>query len=316
MTPETATAKALIAAAAWGGTDGTPRLINNRENAVFEVRFSNGMCAALRLHRMGYQSTASIKSELLWTEKLHEAGFACPNPIRTSEDALTYELYDGQIASAVSWIEATPIGESDVLFDGSAPDHCALYRNVGRLIGQLHQATDAIDTAPLQRPLWDSEALLGDDPHWGRFWENPSLAPDEATLLQTARDKARAHLLALDMSIVLIHADLLQENILHNNDGLWLIDFDDGGFGYRGYDLGTALIQHAELPYMDDLSKALMSGYQSVCGPQPEIETAIPLFVMLRSMASCGWIISRTEPGDPRQRVYAERALHCTRSYL
>ncbi len=41
------------AAQHWGGQ--FPRLIRNRENAVFEIALPTGP-AALRLHRMGYQS--------------------------------------------------------------------------------------------------------------------------------------------------------------------------------------------------------------------------------------------------------------------
>ncbi|RLJ41168.1 Ser/Thr protein kinase RdoA (MazF antagonist) [Litoreibacter meonggei] len=316
MTPEQATAKAILAAEVWGGLETPPRLIKNRENAVFEVRLIHGGHAALRLHRMGYQPKASIEGELIWTDRLRSVGFTCPAPIPTKDSQLTVELPDGQIASCVAWLDATPIGENGVAFAGSVQEHCALYHRVGRLIAQQHKATEAIDTSDIQRPAWDCEALLGDTPHWGRFWENPSLEPNEAVLLLEARDNAARHLAALNPTINLIHADLLQENILENEDGLWLIDFDDGGYGYRGYDFGTALIQHAELPYLDALSDATIEGYESLCGPQPSLAEALPLFIMLRSMASCGWTISRASADDPSQRRYAERALRCARHYL
>ena len=53
----------------WGVED-EPRLIKNRENAVFETRTAEGARAALRLHRPGYQSDDSIRSELWWSEAL------------------------------------------------------------------------------------------------------------------------------------------------------------------------------------------------------------------------------------------------------
>ena len=67
-------------AALWGAGD--PVLIAQRENAVYRVTRS-GACFALRLHRPGYQSHAAILSELLWTDRLAEAGFPCPRPIPT-----------------------------------------------------------------------------------------------------------------------------------------------------------------------------------------------------------------------------------------
>lgn len=311
MNDEAAIAAAGRLAAAWGGLVGAPRLIRNRENIVFEVHLQDGGHAALRLHRSGYQTAAAIRSELVWTKRLADAGFPCPRPLPTLGGDLVAMREGDPVASAVCWIDAGPIGENNVAFAGDATGHCALYRDVGRLIRHLHDTTDSIETADIQRPLWDSEGLLGDNPLWGRFWENPSLSAPEATELLEARAHAAQHLAQLGDGEGLIHADLLQENILQNQYGIWLIDFDDSGFGYRGYDLGTALIQHAELPYLDALSDALCEGY----GANAALRKAVPLFIMLRSMASCGWIMSRADTDDARQRFYAERALTCARRY-
>jgi len=42
----------------------------------------------------------------------------------------------------------------------------------------------------------------------------------------------------------------------------------------------------------------------------------LPLFTLLRALASCGWVIPRLAPGDPRQRTYAQRALTLARYYM
>lgn len=293
---------------AWGRSVREPRLIRNRENIVFEVAFDDGQKAALRLHRTGYQTREAIESELIWTERLAQKNVPCPLPLRTLDGELTV---GDPVASAVKWINAEPIGENGVVFAAGEDAHCELYRSVGQLIRKLHDATDAVSTDDLVRSSWAAEALLGEDPLWGRFWKNPSLSRDEVEVLQQARANAAQHLQRLDPDIGLIHADLLQENILQNASGLWLIDFDDSGFGYRGYDLGTALIQHAELDYLPALERALCDGYEA----ESSLRESLSLFTMLRSMASCGWILSRARPEDPRQRFYAERALTCTRRY-
>ena len=107
---------------------------------------------------------------------------------------------------------------------------------------------------------------------------------------------------------VLFYADVLRENVLQNDDGLWLIDFDDGGWGYRPYDLGTALVQHWDSPAYQDLTVALAEGYG-----RPDLTGDLSFFVMLRGLASAGWIMSRAAPTDPRQRAYAERAMALVR---
>ncbi|GFE64978.1 phosphotransferase enzyme family protein [Litoreibacter roseus] len=289
----------------WGPLAAPPRLIRDRENAVYEVQFADGTHAALRLHRTGYQSAEGIRSELRWTERLADTGFPCPRPLRTKAGDL---IADGMpCASVVTWIDAAPIGENGVPFDGPLAEQCALYERLGRLIKRLHQTTDRLDQSGITRPHWDLDALLGPDPLWGRFWDNPALAPAEVETLLIARGQAAEALAALENpDIGLIHADLLQENILQADDALSLIDFDDSGMGYRLYDLGTALIQHAENPDLDSLADALCRGYDA-----PGARAAVPLFMMLRAFASCGWIISRTGADDPRQRFYAERALRC-----
>jgi len=66
-------------AAKWGA-NGQIELIAERENAVYKI-LRDGTPMALRLHRAGYQSEAAILSELRWTLRLAEAGFACPKPL-------------------------------------------------------------------------------------------------------------------------------------------------------------------------------------------------------------------------------------------
>ncbi len=304
------TALARQAAEHWGGLASPPRLIRDRENAVFEVTLTSGQRAALRLHRAGYQTEAAIASELVWTAGLADTGFPCPRPVLTKAGQLTAALPHGQMVSVVSWIDAAPIGESGVAFDGSLAGQAQIYERLGRLTRTLHTTTDQIDTRAVTRPSWDADALLGATPLWGRFWANPALTEPEQDLLQTARKSAAQQLHdtnGLDQG--LIHADLIQENVLTNADGLHIIDFDDSGTGYRLYDLGAALIQHAEHPHLDVLTQAICNGY----GCKTDL---MPLFIMLRSMASCGWIIARAPANDPRQRFYAERALTCAHRYL
>ncbi|MEM6728071.1 MAG: phosphotransferase, partial [Pseudomonadota bacterium] len=211
---------------------------------------------------------------------------------------------------AVSWIEGRAIGTSGQALQGTDADLHALYVGVGALIAALHDATDAVLTDDIQRPAWDADALLGEEPLWGRFWENPTLTEAEAEIL--LRAKARAYDMLVDMEGAdagLIHADCLQENILATPAGLALLDFDDAGFGYRTYDLGTALIQHQDNPRLRLLEDALLEGYATLRTPPPLAR--LRFFTMLRALASCGWVISRAAGDTGLQRRHAERALTC-----
>ena len=293
----------------WGG--GTVvRLIANRENAVCEVRLNDGIHAALRLHRAGYQTDAAIGSELIWTDHLASLGFPCPRPIRTTDGALLAEPAFGPRASAVTWIEAPAIGATGVAWPGSADQHCCLYHALGQHIARMHRLSDTLTPPPgFERPDWGIDGLTGDLPLWGQFWNNPSLDASESDLLQRACNAARATLQSGTWDTGLIHADLLQENILGTADNLHIIDFDDGGTGLRLYDLGTAMVQHTQTPHRADLEAALCDGYGTGHG-------SLALFTLLRALASAGWVMPRLAPDDPRQRGYAGRALTLARSFL
>ncbi|WP_226779836.1 phosphotransferase enzyme family protein [Oceaniglobus trochenteri] len=293
----------------WGaGT--VARLIANRENAVFEVTLATGSRAALRLHRAGYQTDAAIRSELAWTEYLAQQGFPCPSPIRTAEGNLLAQPAFGPRASLVAWVDAPAIGAMGEAFAGTTEEHCRLYHALGQRVAQMHRlsARMAIPTG-FERPAWDIGGLLGRAPLWGPFWNNPALSTAEADLLQQVRKTAHAELSRRNDTTGLIHADLLQENILGRADHLSIIDFDDGGFGIHLYDLGTALVQHVDCAHFSDLAAALCDGYGRG-------HDDMALFTLLRALASTGWVIPRLPPDDPRQRTYAERALSLATAFL
>ncbi len=301
--------QAILAQAAWGGT-GTPRLISHRENAVFEVMLPQGR-AALRLHRKGYRKAAEIRSELAWATALAKAGLQVPQGLPTLDGAWLCHLPGGQDVSVTSWVQGHPIGAGDVpLGDDGANLHHAL----GDLLARLHAASDQWTPPPdFSRPPWDRAALTGPDPAWGRYWDNPSLTPAERDLILDARHAADTVLAAGDFDCGLIHADALRENVFQTDHGLTLIDFDDSGPGYRLYELASALSQSLDDPRLPGFAAALAEGYRS---RRPLDAGHLPMFVMLRTFSSLGWVIPRYAPDDPKQTLYKTRALRAARAFL
>lgn len=139
---------------------------------------------------------------------------------------------------------------------------------------------------------------------WGRFWDNPTLAPEDAALFAAFRDRAAAVLRReeahLDYGV--IHADPVGENILADGDQLRLIDFDDGGHGFRQVDLATALVKTVDAPDHAALRAVLCGGYLSVRALDLR---GLDLFLALRAVTYLGWIVPRIdEPGgaEPNRR--------------
>ena len=242
----------------WAASD--PKLIKIRENIVYRITLPDGTWAALRLHRPGYQSRKGIEAELDWTSQLAQRGVPVPLPVSTTAGDRTAIVGD-RIASCVHWLAGDPIGAGEVPFVGSPDLHCASMRALGGLLAQMHRVTDTLSLPSCDaRPKWDASGFCGPDPLWGRFWENPALTASERDLLIASRDTAADKLGAFRGDYGLIHADVLRENVLAGPDGLSLIDFDDAGYGFRAYDLGTALVQNLEEPALPDLVQALCDG--------------------------------------------------------
>lgn len=291
--------EAEAAAALWGGR--IVRLIRNRENAVYEMSLPAGR-AVLRLHRIGYQNPDAIRSELWWCAALADAGVAVPRPLETIAGAWLMTLPSGRLASCLAWVEGELLGEAGVPFAG---DQVARHHTLGRLVRDVHRATDALALpAWFTRPAWDVGGLTGETPFWGRFWEHPALTAGETGVLRDARVFLRDWLLALDApDMGPIHADVLRENVLVDGARLSLIDFDDAGIGYRGYDLGTVMSQNLYEPGYRDLRDALIEGYGGVTVRQVEV------FTLARVLASVGWAAPRLPPGDAVHRPHIDRAV-------
>lgn len=276
----------------WGLSGHGVALVAQRENHVYRVESSPPL--ALRLHRKGMRSRAELLSELDWMAALQARGLSVPRPCPALDGALCHEV-EGQIVDVLSWLDGVPMGIGGRL--NPAVDGQNAYRALGQAMAELHLKSDDWTPPPqFQRHSWDFDGLLGEAPLWGRFWENPRLTPSEAALMTEARDKARAQLAALNAADYgLIHADLVQENVLIGATGPHLIDFDDGGFGYRLFDMATVLNFILREADPEPLQQAFTQGYLATRAIDL---SALPLFQTIRALTYVGWIVPRlAEPG-------------------
>ncbi|GAB1365043.1 phosphotransferase [Rhodobacter sp.] len=289
------------AAAHWGGQP--QRLIRNRENAVFEMRLPSGDRAALRLHRQGYQPDAAIRSELWWCAALAGRGVNVPAALPDRDGRLLITLSCGRCASAIEWIEGEPLGEAGVPFATPLPRLLEQHSALGRLIRALHDTTQSMTLPPdFQRPRWDLDGLTGETPFWGRFWDHSGASPDQRAILIRARHALRERLATLPQ-VQLVHADVLRENVLVNDRSVYLIDFDDSGWGFPLYDLGTTLSQNLYEPAYPEIRDALMQGYGT--SDRDLVET----MTLARTCASVGWVMPRLAPDDPIHARHLARAV-------
>jgi Ser/Thr protein kinase RdoA (MazF antagonist) len=276
-------------------------LVRYGENTTYRV--SDGdLSVALRLARPGYQTRASIESEMAWMSALREHGIDTPAAVPGRDRQFVQEvpLADGgvQLAVAFEWLDGVPLPE----VEGLDP-----WRRVGELMAELHeQVSGWVQPPGFTRPAWDFDALVGDSPRWGTPVPPGVWSEDERRVILDARDAVRERLRSLGTGparFALIHSDLGFENVLVQPDGTTaLIDFDDCGASWFLYDLASVLYPVQGSAEFRERREMLINGYRAVRA-LPERELAeLPTFLMCRRLTTLGWTFSRGDTAHARRQ--------------
>ena len=116
----------------------------------------------------------------------------------------------------------------------------------------------------------------------------------------------------------LIHADMRLANLLIDQNGTRLIDFDDCGMGWYLYDFAAAISFFEEDPRIPQLRKAWIQGYRKIRTLTEEDEVEINTFVMLRRLALLAWIGSHIEAPEAQELApgFAQGTTNLALAYL
>lgn len=300
--------KAHAALAEWGLPAHEPELLKYRENAVFKVWLADGAPAALRLHRPGYHNAATVLSELQWMDDLRRNGLAVPQPIPTPDGRLLVAIDNGepQFADLIGWVDGVPIGETGKPLAHGRDEIGPLFRAVGTVMAEMHAIADRwTPSAHFQRHAWDADGLLGEAPFWGRFWDCAAMSADDRDFLVGLRGDLQQRLwqVSSGLDYGLIHADLVRENILVSGDQVAMIDFDDCGYGWRLFDIATALLRNRREPHYPLIEASLLDGYITRRALSAKELAQLPLFLTLRSLTYIGWAAARADLPDADERM-------------
>ena len=279
-------------------------LIAHSENLTFRVSdCSNDSDYVLKLHRPGYNSIEQLNSERIWVGALREAGLSVPGSLLTHKGQ-HFELIDipdtgeRRYAGMTTWLQGTPLSQY-LTTSSDAEERKRFFRRIGELAAAIHnQSSRWKEPAGFERSRLDLEGLLGETPHWGRFWEHAELTKAEKALLLGERERARAILIAYGArpdNFGLIHTDLHPENIVYNGEDLALIDFDDAAYGWHLYEIASALFMDRFAPDFDALREALLEGYREHRPLAEQDVELLSVFLLIRGMAIIGWFHQRAE---------------------
>lgn len=276
-------------------------LINVSENATYLVE-ARDYKAVLRVHRPGYHSRRAIECELAWSEALGaQAGVQTPAP------------YRGKNGEAVQVRTLERLGEPRfmVLFefiDGTQPDEkkelTGSFEELGAIAAQTHiHSMNWAKPQPFERLVWDTDAIFGPQAKWGNWRDAPNVTAPIRAILERVEETIKARLYRFGRGsnrYGLIHADMRLANLIINQNGTRLIDFDDCGMGWFLYDFAASISFIEDHPQVPALKAAWLRGYRQVRPISLEEEDEIDTFVMLRRLALLAWIGSHIDAPEPQ----------------
>jgi Ser/Thr protein kinase RdoA (MazF antagonist) len=257
-------------------------------NPVFDVRRDNARYV-LRLRAYDTQHEQWMRSE---AHILKAAGTHLPVPLPMG-DVQVLELDEGRVlALLLHYLEGEPITVAQL-----TPD--LLYK-IGAFIARWHNIcaqllnvsdkgiNPLVQDSKLQRPRLDFEGLFGAQSIYQHEGER-IYTDEQRTLMDTAKDKVRAAMDARGSNgLLLVHGDLLLDNLLLHNGEVRALDFEYCGFGYDLYDLTPLLWQLKPEPSYPAWEDALWAGYTAL-RPLP-YRHLLETFIVARQVASMRWI--------------------------
>jgi Ser/Thr protein kinase RdoA (MazF antagonist) len=284
---------ARAAAAEHRMADGELTLLNVSENATYRLDQGDRRIV-LRVHRTGYHSREAIHSEITWIDALRGDGVVHTAPVVPTPDGreivqVAHPGGEQRFVVAFEWMNGVEPPEDRLVDD---------FRTLGSIAARLHQ-----HSRQWQRPdgftrfTWDFDTSLGERGHWGRWQDGLGVGPAEIDVLGRCAQTLQRRLEAFGQGpdrFGLVHADMRLANLLVDGPDVCVIDFDDCGFSWFLYDLGSSLSFIEHLPVVPELIDSWVEGYQRVA-PLSQTEIAeLPTFVMLRRLLLVSWIGSHS----------------------
>ncbi|HTU76153.1 MAG TPA: phosphotransferase [Trebonia sp.] len=279
-------------------------LLNVSENATFLVTGPDGDRSVLRVHRLGYHGRTAIESEHAWMGALRaEAGIRTPRVLAAVDGRPVVEAA-GRHCVRFEFLPGTePAGAAD------APAAMAHFAELGAITARMHA-----HARRWQRPGWFTRFSWGDDDafgagmtgapgRWGSWRDALGVGAAETPILRRLENGLRRRLAAFGASperFGLIHADTRLANLLVHDGATAVIDFDDSGFGWYLYDLGTAVSFFEDDPAVPGLVAAWLDGYQRTA-VMPLMASDIAeawTFVLFRRLLLTAWIGSHPAAAD------------------
>jgi Ser/Thr protein kinase RdoA (MazF antagonist) len=269
--------------------DASVELLNVSENATFLVSDPGAGYSVLRVHRLGYHTEQEIASELAWMDALRaEAGVRTPRVLPATDGRRVVTVTEGSTPRNCVRFEFLPGTEPGGALTGRH------FEELGEITARMHRHARGWSRPQwFTRFHWDYAAAFGEAARWGRWQDGVGVGPSERPVLARLDQRLRARLSAFGQGperYGLVHADTRLANLLVHEGSVSVIDFDDSGFSWYLYDLGTSVSFFEHSPEVPGLVDRWLTGYRRVGELSAEDEAEIWTFIMFRRLLLLAWI--------------------------
>ncbi|MDA8397375.1 MAG: phosphotransferase [Actinomycetota bacterium] len=294
-------------------------LLNVSENATYLVRPKGTAPKVMRVHRQDYHTEVEIASELAWATALSaQEGVHTPSALPNRHGRCVTNVVDGAghlrhcvLFDFIDGVEADP------------EDATEGFVLLGELTARMHRhAREWRRPSWFRRFRWDFDAAFGREVRWGSWRNGIGVGVEEVGVLSRLEERLADRLHAFGMGperFGLVHADMRLANLLWKSPGqVAVIDFDDCGFSWFLYDLGTSLSFIEDHPQVPALVDAWLRGYRSVAHLPQDDEAEIWTFILFRRLLLLAWIGSHQAADIARELgpVYAKGTCDLAERYL
>ncbi len=292
-------------------------LIHHGENTTFRAQ-KNDAHYLCRIHRPGYQTLESIRSEMEFIDHCRKAGLKVPEAIYSKKKKeavhlLSLETIDGVQPAAdrfgvlFTWLHGTFRSKMSLR---SAP-------RIGAYMAKMHLASERFKpSSSFYRPRLDEKGIYtvmgGNVDHFKPADREKIILIQEIAAVffdEIGKDASQ---------FGMVHNDFHAGNRLFVDGEIAAIDFDDCGWSWFIYDIAVCLSYHRSQDNYPAIVQAFFEGYRLVREISEEEEKGLELLVQVRRIQLLLWIEGRSD--NPRfvtrLPAYLEWALESINAFL
>ncbi len=243
--------------------------LHEGENQTYAATTLTGKYVVRRYRKNG-TTPAEVNAELEWLAALN--GTVPVVPALKTRNGARYTVRGTELYAAFPY------------FAGDEPDPPTLgdFRRLGQLLRQLHDAAaHVLETKPerwigRQRPTYDLQIVEG---ALESLLRTPLLDRTDKERCTALAEQLRELYNACNPQKSFVHADLHFGNVLVNGDVWTLLDFDECGFGFAAFDLGTVRF-HTLAREQNEGWEAFLVGYGEPLPTAPELRLGTALKIL------------------------------------